>query len=228
MVIPSHSSHPPHRPTGACYQCENMCCLRILSLESSWLCRGTTKQFASENSGKQNGRSINLAWGVGLAGPDFFGFLLHSKRVDRQKANGMPLCQAGMPSFSSPSMVQTAKCHFWVQRWWWCKRQWVDDKGQECVVTRQKRSSVNCGISKWRLSDRHPSLEGVLILITIPTDRLTPSKLSFCYTFICPPVISLSDALNAFLNNSSSAISSFACFVRSKQRRSCLTVPWPH
>ena len=24
----------------------------------------------------------------------------------------MPLCQAGMPSFSKPSMVPTAKCHF--------------------------------------------------------------------------------------------------------------------
>ena len=32
--------------------------------------------------------------------------------------------------------------------------------GGKCVVTRQKRSSVNCGISKRRLSDRHPSLEG--------------------------------------------------------------------
>ena len=39
-----------------------------------------------------------------------------------------------------------------------------------CVVTRQKRSSVNCGISKWdRLSDRQPSLERALILITIST-----------------------------------------------------------
>ena len=38
----------------------------------------------------------------------------------------------------------------------------------ESVVTGQKRSSVNCGISKGGLSDRHPSLERDLILITIP------------------------------------------------------------
>ena len=132
-------------------------------------------------------------------------------------------------------------------------------------MTRQKRSSVNCGISKGGLSDRHPSLERGLILITIPTGPfiidillqchlptrclgtkclvrqscssvhsrpsrilLVPSLLSFCYNLICPQNVL---EPNVLLINSFSAISHFACFVRSKQIRPCLALPWqpmPH
>ena len=171
MVIPSHSSHPPHRPTGACYQCENMRCLRILSLESSWLCRRTTKQFASENSGKQNGRSINLAWGVGLAGPDFSRFPLQSKR---QGMPGLPDCQCqdGLPSFSATSTLQTAKCHFAFDddaknnaddrgrgcrdftkafkcQWWELK---VTPKWQPAFIREIPDHNPNCNPLKWMIS----------------------------------------------------------------------------
>ena len=61
---------------------------------------------------------------------------------------GKALCQAGLPSFSNHSMVQTAKCHSGFDD---NDNDDVKDKEMirgERVVTQQKRSSVNCWISK--------------------------------------------------------------------------------
>ena len=42
----------------------------------------------------------------------FLAYCCTAKEGEAKQRQGMPLCQAGMLSFSSPSMVQTAKCHF--------------------------------------------------------------------------------------------------------------------
>ena len=93
--------------------------------------------------------------------------------------------------------------------------------GGEGVVTLQKRSSVDGGSSKWRLSDSQPSLGRFLIII--PIAIRWNGWFHFYYFTTLSFVSTKSNGLNVSLDKSFSIISPFARFVRSKQRtKACL------
>ena len=89
-----------------------------------------------------------------------------------QRRQGMPLCHYARQACTLSLQPQWCRLLSVI---FGCNDNSDDDAkdkeliAQECVVTRQKRSSVNCGISRQGLSDRHPSLERALILTTITT-----------------------------------------------------------